>query len=46
MKKQRAKTKLVINEEFIFDQVKNIQGLNNPFNVIANLKGNYFNELR
>ena len=31
MKKQSGKTKLVINEEFIFDQDK----LNNPFNSLS-----------
>ena len=31
MKKQSGKNKLVINEEFIFDEDKYYQGLNNPF---------------
>ena len=33
MKKQSGKNKLVINEEFIFDQDKYQKGRNIPFNV-------------
>ena len=33
MKKQSGKNKLVINEEFIFDQDKYQQGLNNLFKI-------------
>ena len=33
MKKQSGKNNFVINEEFIFDQDKYNQGLNNRFNI-------------
>ena len=39
MKKQSGKNKFVINEEFIFDQDKYLQDLNNPFKENREVKG-------